>query len=255
MRRYQILVVDDEEQFRTTICSCFPWADWGYEIAGQASNGKAALRFLENHTVDLVISDVQMPIMDGLELAETLSLRKDAPVVVFFSGYQEFEYARKALLYGVKDYIVKPVKFEALSKTLEQIRNILDEKNFEKEDAGQRIPETFIQTVQDYVRHNLKEASLSGIADRLYMNPSYVSQLYKQKSGENFSDYLLRMRMKRAGELLCNPKTHIYEVGEEVGYNNPNNFTRTFRNYYGMTPRAYQEKQMYQSYYRKEKQQ
>ena len=250
MRKFRVLLVDDEELFRTTICSCFPWGQHGFEVCGQTSNGKEALEFLNREKADMVLCDVQMPVMTGVELAEALYGRKDAPVMVFFSGYQEFEYARMALKYGVKDYIVKPVQFDVLAGTLEQMRKLLEQQCGEEKEEFENN-EAFVRTIQDYVLQNLQKASLSEIADILYMNQSYVSQLYKQKTGENFSDYLLKMRMKKAGELLKNPGLHIYEVGRQVGYSNPNNFTRTFRNYYGMTPKAYQDRQMYLAYHQK----
>ena len=244
MEKYKELIADDEEQFRTTICNCFPWEQWGFEIANQVSNGLEALNFIKKGKVDLIISDIQMPVMSGLELAEKLSRMDSAPIIIFFSGYQEFEYAKKAIVYGVRNYIVKPIRFEELAETLKQTRELLDGKK-----VVEYPQESFVKTVQDYVQKHLRSVTLSEVADRLYMNQSYVSQLYKQKTGINFSDYALSVRMKTALELLKNPQLRIYEVGEAVGYNNANNFTRTFRSYYGMTPKAYQEKNKYQSYY------
>ena len=77
--KYQLLVVDDEASFRTTLCSCFPWDQIGFEIAGQAGNGQMALDFLKKHTVHVLLCDIRMPFMDGLELAKILSSCKDAP--------------------------------------------------------------------------------------------------------------------------------------------------------------------------------
>ena len=94
---YQVIIVDDEAKIRNGIAGLFPWSQLGFEIAGCFSNGKAAYEYtLANH-VDLVLSDIRMPIMDGLELSEKLLEKRDIKII-FFSGYQDFEYEIKELL-------------------------------------------------------------------------------------------------------------------------------------------------------------
>ena len=238
--KYQLLVVDDEAAFRTTLCSCFPWEQLGFEIAGQAGNGQMALDFLKNNTVHVLLCDIRMPFMDGLDLAKNLVGRKDAPVIVFISGYRDFEYARQAMSMGVRFYILKPVKYEELVQTFSSIRMELESRYHVSEDLpDDSEQDRFVANVRAYVDGNLKSASLKGLANQLYMNSCYVSQLYKEKTGQNFSDYLLESRMKKAAELLVQSSEKIYTIGTMVGYSNAKNFARSFLAFYGKTPTEY----------------
>ncbi len=141
---------------------------------------------------------------------------------------------------GVRFYILKPVKYEELVQTFTTIRMELDHKYQISEDfPGDSEQDRFVANVRAYVDGNLKSASLKGLANQLYMNSCYVSQLYKEKTGQNFSDYLLEARMKKAAELLVQSSEKIYTIGTMVGYSNAKNFARSFLAYYGKTPTEY----------------
>ena len=99
---YSLLVVDDEPGTRNTLCSCFPWEDIGFNIVFQANNGQEALDYIRQHPVDVVLCDIRMPVLSGIDLARELYLSKSPTKVVFLSGYRDFEYAKKALDFGVK---------------------------------------------------------------------------------------------------------------------------------------------------------
>lgn len=126
--KYQLLIIDDEFQSRSTLSDCFPWEQVGFELAGQASNGRLAIDFLKKHPVHVLLCDIYMPVMDGIELARILHTWERPPIIVFFSGYRDFEYARQAIQYGVRFYILKPVKYEDLVQTFSTIRLELDQK-------------------------------------------------------------------------------------------------------------------------------
>lgn len=96
-----------------------------------------------------------------------------------------------------------------------------------------------MENVHAYVKNNLRTANLKDLSNQIFMNSCYVSQLYKQKTGRNFSEYLLEMRMKKAAELLVDSSEKIYTIGAMVGYNNAKNFARSFLAYYGKTPTEY----------------
>lgn len=138
LRMYQVIIVDDEAKIRNGIAGLFPWSQLGFEIAGCFSNGKAAYEYtLANH-VDLVLSDIRMPIMDGLELSEKLLEKRDIKII-FFSGYQDFEYVRRALRTGVVDYLLKPVKYEDLVDCLTRIRDRLNSETHAAPPGRKRI--------------------------------------------------------------------------------------------------------------------
>lgn len=239
---YELLIVDDEYQSRNTLCTCFPWETIGFHVAGQTFNGLEALKFLKCTPVHVVLCDIRMPVMSGIELAKRLTAQPDPPVIIFLSGYRDFEYAHKALKYGVRYYIVKPARYEELYEVFTTLRQELDARYC----AGQEILEQededlFLRKIYLYLEKNYRTASLAEAASVLYMNSSYVSQLFKQKTGRNFSDYLMEVRMTKAAKLLENPANKIYDISNQVGYANPKNFARSFRNFFGKTPKEYRE--------------
>lgn len=125
---YQILLVDDEALVREAISEKMHWADLGYELAGCCENGKEALEFVREHPVDIVIADICMPYMDGLDLCECLLKEFPRIKIIILSGYDEFEYAKRALQYNVTEYILKPVTSQELSKHLARLKKSMDKQ-------------------------------------------------------------------------------------------------------------------------------
>ncbi len=179
--------------------------------------------------------------MDGIELARQIcELKKARPVVVFLSAHDDFKYAQEAIRYGVRYYILKPSNFEELRETFETIRTELDFKyNVSPPDSPADMTDETIKKVLDYCENHYKEGSLTDISNRLYLNPSYLSSLIKQKTSLNFSDHIQKIRMKQAALFLKDPNIKICNISTMVGYNNPNNFARAFRLYYGISPSEY----------------
>ncbi|NRY61692.1 response regulator transcription factor [Clostridium beijerinckii] len=247
---YKLLVVDDESESRNLLCSYFPWNDLGFEIVDQLENGKLALEYILNNPVNVILCDIKMPFLDGIGLAKEIFNRKLKIKVIFLSAYKDFEYAHSALVYGVSDYIVKPSKyneifevFSSLKKSLDSecspnVDKVLDEDINNFKDSSS-YNSKIISFVKNYVSEHYKDARLEDIAESVHMNPNYLSQFFKQKTGECFSNYLIRVKMNRAAELLNDIRYKTYEISEMVGYSNTKNFTRTFKNYYGKSPKEY----------------
>ena len=242
---YNLLIADDEVQSRDTLASCFPWDMVGFRVTGQASDGREALEFLKTHTVHAVLCDIRMPVMDGIELARTLyeNGKDDMPAIIFLSGYRDFSYAQQALKYNVYSYIVKPARYHELSETFTALKAGIDRKMADRKDGSGAEPpgDPVTERITAYIQQNYRTATLTEAAELLRMNASYVSQLFKEKTGCNFSDYLMEVRMKKAAELLKSPDTMVYDVSNQVGYISPKNFARAFRGYFGKTPKEYRE--------------
>lgn len=267
---YNLLIVDDEAETREALSSYFPWDEVGFEVVGQANNGQEALQFIAGvERVDVVLTDIKMPVMSGVELAEKLYNGHRHIKTVFISGYRDFEYAQKALHYRVKNYVLKPAKYHVLMEVFHEIKEELDAERARLKpgphaawpdtartgaagsgtagtgaaglNAGQpRGDESLIiHKIKSYVKENYKDASLEEVARIVHMNANYLSFFFKQKTGQNFSDYLIRTKMEVALHLLQDVSYKTYEVSEMVGYSNAKNFTRTFKSYYGKTPSEY----------------
>lgn len=243
---YNLLLVDDEVDTREALSCYFPWHEVGFQVVGQASNGREALAYMtEKESVDIVLTDIKMPIMSGIELAEAIYERKMDTHVIFLSSYREFEYAQQALKYRVKNYVVKPAKYQVLFEVFSSLReelkavewnnvHFIPEADLSSNDEG-----LVIAQIKSYVQNHYKEASLDAAAKQVHLNANYLSYLFKQKTGQNFTDYLIKVKMENALMLLLDARYRTYEISEMVGYSNAKNFTRTFKSYYGKTPSEY----------------
>jgi len=245
---YKLLLVDDEVHTRNALCDYFPWDENGFEIAGQCENGMEALEFIKNNPVDVVLCDIEMPVMSGIDLARKLSSDKSKVKVVFLSAYRDFEYAQKAIIYGVRDYVIKPIRYREIVDVFTRIRNELNneviiplsssaENNKSLNECNYN--EAVIKEVIKYLETNFRDASLEGAAQHVHMSAKYLSMFFRNKTGKHFSDYLASIRMQMAARLLKDIKYRAYEVGEMVGYSNPKNFTRAFKSYYHVSPKEF----------------
>lgn len=235
---YRLLVADDEKKLLSGLCDFYPWKELGFQIVARAENGQKALEYLTKNPVDVVFTDISMPVMSGLELAEILCREYPEIKVVLLSGFAEFKYAQQALKYGVQDYVLKPVKTDVLRKTFTELKAKMDrERRTDEEKSG--YYGNIINTVESYVRSNTGTACLEEAALLVNLSAGYLSALYKKETGMNFSDYVLRAKMERAKELLVRPEYRTYEISQRLGYENPKNFSRAFKNYWGISPRDF----------------
>ena len=123
---YTVVVADDEEELREAVCTMIPWQDYGFQMVGSASNGLDALQMVEQHEPDLLITDIQMPFISGIELARQVREIRPATNIAFLSGYDDFEYAKQAIQYNIISYMLKPLTIEGLGAELRTIHEKID---------------------------------------------------------------------------------------------------------------------------------
>jgi two-component system response regulator YesN len=243
---YKLLVVDDEQDTRDTLCNCFPWDSVGFTIVAQLNNGMEALQFLQENEVDVLLCDIKMPAMTGIELSQHISNQKLAVKIVLLSAYRDFEYARLSIQYGVRHYMVKPAKYTDIVQVFTDLKTELDENRKNDSSAVEPVPmwdDPVVAAIISCIRDNYRVVSLQHIAELVNMNASYVSAYFKKKTGINFSEYLQKVRMEKAADLLRNHHMKAYEISEMVGYVNAKNFIRSFKQYFGKTPGQYKNEQ------------
>jgi YesN/AraC family two-component response regulator len=235
---YKLVIADDEEKILEGISNLFPWQQIGFQVVGTFLNGKDLLHYVRENPADVVLSDIEMPFMNGIELAGELSKTPELKIV-FFSSYQNYEYFRSAIQFRVFDYLLKPINFNELITCFEKLKRKLDEERC----VETRIPTSYynqiIDKVSQYLEENYQNASLEKAALLVNMSTSYLSKIYKDKSGKGFSDKLLDIRMKKACEFLNDIRYKSYDIAYYVGYDNPTNFSRAFKAYFNMTPKEY----------------
>lgn len=248
---YKLLVVDDEVATAKALCNYFPWGSLGFEVVCLLENGCQALEYILHNPVDVVLCDIIMPVMTGIDLAREIFERNIKNVkVIFLSGHKEFEYAQKALSFGVRYYVLKPTNYEDLMDIFGKVKNDLDTATYsssmpssenieEKNENSYNYNQKIIETIKKHVQTNYSTATLEEAAMLAHMSPNYLSSFFKQKSGDSFSNYVIKIKMQKAAQLLKGIDYKTYEISSMVGYSNTQNFTRTFKNFYGMTPREY----------------
>ena len=123
---YTVVVADDEDELREAVCTMIPWQDYGFCLVGSAGNGLDALQLVEQHEPDLLLTDIRMPFISGIELARQVREVRPATNIAFLSGYDDFEYAKQAIQYNIISYMLKPLTMEGLGAELRIIRQKID---------------------------------------------------------------------------------------------------------------------------------
>ncbi|WP_077616171.1 response regulator transcription factor [Caenibacillus caldisaponilyticus] len=251
-----ILVVDDEPRTREGLKRMLEkWADGRYLIL-TASNGIDALERMKNDKIHILLTDIRMPELTGLQFLKKAKMFNSSVVSIIFSAYPEFDYAQQAIELGVVGYLVKPIEKRQLIETLEtaidlSIKNeradvmekVMDDKLvrvLEKQTADHSPIQEAIQFID---RHLHQDLSLKNVADHIHLNPSYFSVLFKEQTEMTFSDYVMRRRMQRAKELLITTSLPISDVAEACGYKTTKYFIKVFKHYEGVTPNVYRKTQ------------
>lgn len=132
MTTYKVLLVDDEEEVRNAIEQRINWEELGFEVIGKAQNGVKAMEIAEKLQPDVVITDIKMPYMNGLELARNLKEENPGVRILILTGFDEFEYAKEAVHLEIEEYILKPINANELSECLKRLKNVLDKEREEK---------------------------------------------------------------------------------------------------------------------------
>lgn len=235
---YTLVIVDDEQKILDGLADLFPWENIGFEVLGRFTSATAALEFIEKNPVDVVMTDIKMPGMDGLSFAEKIKSDPDRMVVIL-SSYSDYEFMRRALKVEVEDYLLKPINYGELSECFEKLKGILDEKNQVTEEDNAPYYDKIIRLIDSYIDDNYQRANLVNAAENVGISAGYLSKIYKEKKGIGFQEQLSCVRMKKAVSMLLDPSYKSYEIAYNVGYDSPKNFTRAFKAYFGVTPRDY----------------
>lgn len=249
----RVLIVDDEKYVRMGIKSETDWPLIGCEVVGEAANGIEGLEAAETLRPDLVISDIRMPKMDGIEMAEKIIERCPGTKVIFLTAYNEFEYARQAIRIGVSDYLLKPFQDGELEGSIQRLLHLhpnapassaeLEEQLIplrKKEEVSNR----YVQTAIEYIENNYVDQgfSITKLAESMSVSEGHISRLFKAETDQSINNYLTRYRIKKAMDYLKDVNVKVYEVAEKVGYSDIAYFSNTFKKLVGKTPSDYQTK-------------
>lgn len=248
--KYRIVVAEDEELLLNNLVQKIEQADEDFEIIGKAQTGSQAYELIEKLNPDVVITDIRMPVMDGIAMLE--KVRKTHPLTKFVitSGFSDFEYARSAITLKVSDYLLKPIDPEELSCVLHRIKKELQISHTSYDEVFQQgtermTSEQIAELLKDFLVENYnQDINLNLVASSLNYSAGYLTKVFCQVYDCSPSKYVTNLRISQAQRMLLhNPELSIREIGETVGYHDQGYFSRIFKKQTGKSPFEFREAQ------------
>ena len=240
MKKLRVLLVDDEIMIREGFKRLFDWEAHECEVVGEAADGMEALAQIDALRPDIVIMDINIPIMSGLKVIQVSRIKHPKIAYVIVSGYDDFSYCQQALRLQITDYILKPVDYEEFGICIDNLKISLYEQRMAEEHEPKEQGERVIIGITRYLQEHLEEeVSLSVLAEEFHLNPQYISQLFKNEIGVGFLAYLTNIRMEKAKKLLLSTSFPIAEIAQKTGYGDYRVFTKVFKKAEGITPSQY----------------
>jgi two-component system response regulator YesN len=257
---YRLLIVDDEVTIRQGLVT-LPWEENGIKLVGLLKDGIEAAEWINSREIDILLTDIRMPGITGIELAKITLQNYPAAKVILLTGYGEFEYAREAISLGVFDYLLKPstpqeiiqcvtnacVKYDIEKNKkirLEELESRIQDisKLFKPAEALMEEEEERIERILQYIYDNYeKELTLSVLSEEFHFTTVYMSHYIKKETGYTFLDILTSVRMYYAANYLKDTKLRNGEICRKVGISDERYFGQIFKKKYGMTPYEYRK--------------
>jgi two-component system response regulator YesN len=260
----KVLIIDDEYLVRIGLRTTIDWKEYGMTVVGEAENGQQGIELAIRYAPDIILTDISMPILNGIEMMRQLrELRMSAKIIVL-SGYSDFSYAKSAIEQGVSGYILKPIENEQLIEALLRVSQAIQQDQFSDFIVKRKLVLDIIKLLKkirlqktntssklvNHARqlihvHFEQELSVKWLADQLYISPYYLMHIFKETTQMTVKDYVSFYRIEKAKEYLRADKYKIYEVGAQVGYPDPQYFSQIFKKYTQLSPRQFIKHSLY----------
>lgn len=240
------MLIDDEYAILEGLRHLVNWEECGAEIVGMYTNPHEAAHDAARLMPDVIFTDIEMPELSGLELIAALKEENPGATFVILSAYDSFRYAQEAIVLQVYRYLLKPISSENLKELLADLTE--KKVSIPSKEKEADTPELYESEADTLIKKSLElieekygdpDFKLSSIADSLFVNYSYLSHLFKTKTGRTLFSYLLDTRMEHASALLLETGLPIAEIARKTGYALTKNFHEAFRKYYGESPKNY----------------
>lgn len=262
---YKLMITEDEPLVRAGLKQYFDWDELGVHSIVEAENGKEGMEVALRERPDLIITDIRMPEMDGLEMIGNLRPKLPDVQFIILTGYNEFTYAQKAIQYGgVHAYLLKPLQYEESLQTMLSCIEKLQTKKIEaqsrsvlehhaspngniliKEEKKSEDLKLFKQIEAFILKHINQELTLSMVAEHFFYNPSYLSRLFKSKLNKNYKTFETEIRIQYAQKCLLQPQFSITDVCNMCGYKSYKHFVKVFKSVTQMTPTEFRREIRY----------
>lgn len=272
---YRVLLADDEQIERMALARRLMRRFGDSLQISEATDGKEAVELYQKEHSQIIIMDISMPELNGVEAAEQIRSMDEDCVIVFLTAYDEFSYAKRAIVIRALDYLLKPCDEEELAAVMEEAMRLTDKAVHNKENpTGNRAemteaekeaekrreqwpwnpdaeapkdPETermnqVAEKIRTYIRENyMNEISMQDAARQFNYSDAYFCKLFKQCFDQNFTSYLTNFRINEAKRLLKDKNISIKDAGMKAGYYDSNYFAKVFKRVTGMIPSEYRE--------------
>ena len=257
----RLLIADDEKLEREALAEMVARRFEHEVVLELAENGRKAADTAVLWGADLILMDIEMPGMSGLDAARAVLAQRPGCRVIFVTAYSLFQYAHEAVHLGACDYLLKPVDPDELEASIRRaMRQVEAERKLEELATAKALPEPqdagaapaedaadedspaamVMAQVRRYLEDNyMFDLSLDSVGEILHISPAYLSAQFKKYQKMNFLDCLTELRINAAKELLADPLRSTAEVASMVGYDDSSYFARAFKKRTGMTPTQY----------------
>lgn len=241
----KVLLVEDEELIRRGLKFTMDWTSVECTVVGEASSGAEGLEKISELRPDIVITDVRMQDMDGLEMLRA-SIDKFGFSAIIISGHGNFEYAQQAIHLGVTEYLLKPIDLDELKTCILKIGK--RRKGSASKPAGEQpklfsIPEAsniknrYAAKMLEHIKeHYAEHISLTELSQLLNVSCTHLNAKFKSETGYTFLDFLNYYRISRAVELQQQGDLKLYEIAERVGFSDYKYFNKVYKKYVGYAP-------------------
>ena len=242
---YNVVICEDEDIIRKGLMFSFDFHSLNLKIAADFDNPVSCLEYLESNSADIIITDIKMPLMSGLEMIEKIENRKKYEFIIL-SGHSDFEYAKKAISYGVTEYLVKPLDHQLLEVSLRKAisnlndKRLLDNTKYQIQDLSEvysdiQNEDPLFQSIIGYIKENyMHKIVLDDVAHELNYSVSSIKNKLKENDLK-FNSTLNRYRIQKSIYFMKMDEVPVYKIANMVGFSDYKYFCTIFKKYTGFS--------------------
>lgn len=244
---YRLIIADDQPLSRNGLKKIVNWNELGFDVVEVFADGSEVLEYLESNQAEVLLLDVVMNKVSGLEVAKWIAQHKRKTKVVLISGYREFENARRAVEYGVSSYLLKPMESREIKEVFRKVKTMLDEEaklglNLEMGvSSSSETDMELIRLAEKYIENHLDQMiCVDDIAENLFISKGHFQREFKRIKGITVMEYVVQIKMEKAKELLLKKERNYMDIAKILGYSDVKYFQKSFKKYTGYSMREYQ---------------
>lgn len=257
-RMYKVVVVEDEEIIRKGLVYSIDWVELNCTVVAEGRNGVEGMEAIRAHTPDIVIADIKMPVMDGMEMIRLTCGQYDYSAIIL-SGYSDFEYAQKAFKYGVLGYLSKPLDKNELKEAILRAQKECEARqafidNLKRKQEWREIDlfedrydkpakDSLVKQMLEFIYKNYQNRIvIQDIVNELNYSETYLNKRFKEAVGTTYIEYLNRYRVQKSLEMLRENRYAVQDIAWRCGIGEYKYFNTVFKKYIGCSPREYARK-------------